>query len=387
MEEYLNDNVYVINLSHVKTPAEIIYDLSAFLDTEEARNKKVWLKLGEIGLKQSQLLSIKSLINSINSTLAFIETASEQTKDAASGLGIVLTDENSENPSLPEPEMTYKTIEEVINEFDERKNDEQIPPEYSKTVVTKNDSDEFTESTPRGYEPLEDHIDTDSENNEVLPESNNNEIQSEDLNENEQRSSHEDNNENITDSEEATVPRQEETINVPSAEEIKEELDTIFNSEKKLENMLENADNSEEDELKQHYTDILAEEKIYTDEDFELDSLSTKYIKQTIRSGQVINYDGHIIIIGDCHPGSEIVASGDITVWGVLSGIAQAGSKGNERARIRALNMNAIQLRIADCYARKPDALNTIFAEKTNSFVPEEARIVNGEIVIFKMND
>lgn len=387
MEEYLNDNVYVINLSHVKTPAEIIYDLSAFLDTEEARNKKVWLKLGEIGLKQSQLLSIKSLINSINSTLAFIETASEQTKDAASGLGIVLTDENSEIPSLPEPEMTYKTIEEVINEFDERKNDEQIPPEYSKTVVTKNDSDEFTESTPRGYEPLEDHIDTDSENNEVLPESNNNEIQSEDLNENEQRSSHEDNNENITDSEEATVPRQEETINVPSAEEIKEELDTIFNSEKKLENMLENADNSEEDELKQHYTDILAEEKIYTDEDFELDSLSTKYIKQTIRSGQVINYDGHIIIIGDCHPGSEIVASGDITVWGVLSGIAQAGSKGNERARIRALNMNAIQLRIADCYARKPDALNTIFAEKTNSFVPEEARIVNGEIVIFKMND
>ena len=49
--------------------------------------------------------------------------------------------------------------------------------------------------------------------------------------------------------------------------------------------------------------------------------------------------------------------------------------------------MNAIQLRIANCYSRRPDSLNTVFVEKTNSFTPEEARIINGEIVVFKIND
>ena len=55
------------------------------------------------------------------------------------------------------------------------------------------------------------------------------------------------------------------------------------------------------------------------------------YVKQNLRSGQVINYDGNVIIVGDCNPGCEISATGDITVWGVLSGIAHAGCKGSTR--------------------------------------------------------
>ena len=106
-----------------------------------------------------------------------------------------------------------------------------------------------------------------------------------------------------------------------------------------------------------------------------------------MRSGQIVNYDGNVVIIGDCHPGSEVIASGDITVWGILSGIAHAGAKGNERAKVRALKMNAIQLRIAKHYARKPDGMNTIFPERTSTFTPEEARVINNEIVIFKIND
>lgn len=58
---------------------------------------------------------------------------------------------------------------------------------------------------------------------------------------------------------------------------------------------------------------------------------------QTLRSGQTITSDGNIVVIGDANPGSEIVARGDVTVWGVLGGIAQAGSHGNANARIRAL--------------------------------------------------
>ena len=126
---------------------------------------------------------------------------------------------------------------------------------------------------------------------------------------------------------------------------------------------------------------------MFTEADFEIDHFSTTYVKQTLRSGQIVNYDGNVVIIGDCHPGSEVVASGDITVWGILSGIAHAGAKGNARAKVRALKMNAIQLRIAKHFARKPDGMNTIFPERTSTFTPEEARVINNEIVIFKIND
>ena len=87
----------------------------------------------------------------------------------------------------------------------------------------------------------------------------------------------------------------------------------------------------------------------------EAEKLPTLYIKKTIRSGQSITSDGNLVIVGDVNPGAEIIAKGDITVWGILGGIAHAGSEGNTQARIRALKMNAIQLRIADIFARRPD--------------------------------
>ena len=105
---------------------------------------------------------------------------------------------------------------------------------------------------------------------------------------------------------------------------------------------------------------------------------------QTLRSGQTVNYEGNILIIGDAHPGSEIVADGDITVWGILGGIAHAGSQGNVTSKVRALKLNAIQLRIAGLYARRNDTLNVPYVQKTNDFTPEEAQIEEGKIVIYK---
>jgi septum site-determining protein MinC len=112
---------------------------------------------------------------------------------------------------------------------------------------------------------------------------------------------------------------------------------------------------------------------------------TTLYIKQTLRSGQKVEHDGNIVIIGDCKAGSEIIATGDITVWGILGGIAHAGSQGNYNAAIRAFRINAIQLRIADLLARKPDTVEFEKADKQNQFTPEEARITEGEIVIYSL--
>ena len=73
-------------------------------------------------------------------------------------------------------------------------------------------------------------------------------------------------------------------------------------------------------------------------------------------------------------------------MWGVLSGIAHAGWHGNSEARVRALKLNAIQLRIANCYSRRPDDTNIPYIIRSSVFTPEEARIVDDEIMLFKIN-
>lgn len=113
------------------------------------------------------------------------------------------------------------------------------------------------------------------------------------------------------------------------------------------------------------------------------EKIETLYIRQNLRSGQKIEFDGNIVLIGDCNAGSEIVASGDIIIWGVLSGIAHAGNRGNKKACIRAFRINAIQIRIADLLARKPDRIDMDRVDKSDLFNPEEAKISDGEIVIY----
>jgi septum formation inhibitor MinC len=110
-------------------------------------------------------------------------------------------------------------------------------------------------------------------------------------------------------------------------------------------------------------------------------SAETVYYKQTLRSGQVLEASGNIVIIGDAHSGSEILADGDIVVWGFLGGIAHAGRNGNIKAEIRALRIEAVQLRIAQYIARRPDRL---FKQSQKGRSPEMAKIISGEIQIFE---
>jgi septum site-determining protein MinC len=79
------------------------------------------------------------------------------------------------------------------------------------------------------------------------------------------------------------------------------------------------------------------------------------YLKNTIRSGEEICHPSSIIIFGDVNPGANIIAYGDIFVWGTLKGVAHAGAMGNRQALIMALRMEPTQIRIADLVARAPD--------------------------------
>lgn len=102
----------------------------------------------------------------------------------------------------------------------------------------------------------------------------------------------------------------------------------------------------------------------------------TKFIRNTIRSGQDIEFPGNIVIIGDVNGGGQIKAGGNIIVLGTLRGVVHAGYSGNEKAVIAAFSLQPTQLRIAGIISRSPDG-NTI-----KPICPELARIRDGYIVI-----
>lgn len=279
---------FIVDLSNAQDAAQIIHELSNILEIPEAKSKKICLKLGKISLSQAQLLSIKSLIESMDSDLAFVDTDSEQTELSALNLGII--------------------VSELKNEI-----------EVQECIVDDAEIKEVEIGEPKdglSYELIE-HDEIENEKIEV-------------------------------------VEKTEEEIL----------------SEERLEELIDD----ENDKLTDKEASV-----------YEISKFPTLYLQQNLRSGQTMSYDGNIVLIGDAKPGSEIIAKGDITVWGILGGIAHAGARGNEYAKIRALKIHAIQLRISGYYARRPDSINIPFIQRSNSFTPEEARVNDGEIAIYKM--
>jgi len=87
----------------------------------------------------------------------------------------------------------------------------------------------------------------------------------------------------------------------------------------------------------------------------ELSNTTGQFYKGNLRSGQVLESETSIIVIGDVNPGARIVSKGNIIVLGSLKGTVFAGATGNTNSFVVALDMNPVQIRIADTIARSPD--------------------------------
>ena len=68
----------------------------------------------------------------------------------------------------------------------------------------------------------------------------------------------------------------------------------------------------------------------------------------SLRSGQTLEAEGSLIILGDVNSGAEVMASDNIVVLGSLRGLAHAGAKGNKQAIVAAGLFDAVQVRIAN---------------------------------------
>jgi septum site-determining protein MinC len=74
----------------------------------------------------------------------------------------------------------------------------------------------------------------------------------------------------------------------------------------------------------------------------------TLYIEANLRSGQLVRYPGNVFVLGDVNPSAEIIASGDIIIWGSLRGVVHAGADGDRNSKIIAMDFATGQIRIAD---------------------------------------
>ncbi|MCL4395029.1 MAG: septum site-determining protein MinC [Chloroflexi bacterium] len=106
------------------------------------------------------------------------------------------------------------------------------------------------------------------------------------------------------------------------------------------------------------------------------DSSRALLIHRTVRSGQVIRHAGTVVVVGDVNPGAEIIAEGDVIVWGKLRGVVHAGASGNESAIVGALVLTPTQLRIGGFIARAPDD------KRLSSWPAEIARVREGRIIV-----
>ncbi len=107
----------------------------------------------------------------------------------------------------------------------------------------------------------------------------------------------------------------------------------------------------------------------------------TVSIAKVIRSGQVLEITGDLLLLGDVNPGATVVATGNIYVLGSLRGIAHAGSEGNREAVIAASLMAPSQLRISNLIFHSPTRSEQVETEMECAYISEEEdQIVLGRV-------
>ena len=101
----------------------------------------------------------------------------------------------------------------------------------------------------------------------------------------------------------------------------------------------------------------------------------TKFYKGSLRSGQKVEFEGSVVIIGDVNDGAEVIAGENVAIIGTLRGLAHAGAKGNKNAIITATTIEATQIRIANIIKER-DKENMNNSKLTYAYINENQEII-----------
>ena len=134
---------------------------------------------------------------------------------------------------------------------------------------------------------------------------------------------------------------------------------------------------SEENKVKTNELGLHTIEKSFNRK---IDASITELHDGSLRSGNRIEYEGSLVIIGDVNAGAEVIAEEHIIVLGTIRGLAHAGAKGNKDAIIVANAIEAPQIRIADIVKEmeRPENLE----EEGEVLVKKKAYVENDKIIL-----
>lgn len=103
-------------------------------------------------------------------------------------------------------------------------------------------------------------------------------------------------------------------------------------------------------------------------------------LRAPLRSGQVVYAEQcDAIVLAPINPGAELIADGNIHVYGALRGRALAGAHGNEQARIYCRSLEADLVAIAGCYLRA-DEIPEKFRGKSAQIHLEGDRLIVSDL-------
>lgn len=125
------------------------------------------------------------------------------------------------------------------------------------------------------------------------------------------------------------------------------------------------------DEKREAYFNQSLNEKLLA-----MDANTGNFYKGNLRSGQLLEFQTSIVILGDVNAGAQVISTGNVVILGSLKGNVYAGAAGNENAFVVALKMNPTQIRISDTIARAPDQ------NKNDDGETKIAYLENGNIYI-----
>ncbi len=105
---------------------------------------------------------------------------------------------------------------------------------------------------------------------------------------------------------------------------------------------------------------------------------ATVLVTEPVRSGQRIYAErGDVVVVGSVSSGAEVVAHGNVHVYGRLRGRALAGVHGDEKARIFCHSLEAELIAIAGLYKTSEEMGDAFAQQPVHAFLEDDAlRIV-----------
>ena len=108
----------------------------------------------------------------------------------------------------------------------------------------------------------------------------------------------------------------------------------------------------------------------------EIATSETTFYRHSLRSGQKLEFNGSIVVLGDVNSGAEVIAGENIVVLGTLRGLAHAGAKGNKEAIICAGSIEVSQIRIADIVRECEKSEFEGSMIKTNAYINDDDKMI-----------